>query len=324
MRARGRRRPSARRARARRTCRSIRPSCSVDAEQRAEAAARTPRRQARPVSSPRSSVSASRVAAKQLAHGVGRQALAARRRPRTRARCWSSGRRRSRRPGPYACPPWASRLRRSTGIDAERVERWFADNVDGVAAAARLRADLRRTLEPDLRRHRRRRARAGRCAARRSASGSPRRTTWAASTGSSRRSARHRGAGAAGRRALRGRGGQRRALLRDGRSSTARSCAERADAERFPDEADRRAIGERVVDTLVAIHAVDPDAVGLGELAQEERLRRPPAAPLAGPMGEVEARASCRSSTTSTPGSRRGSPSRARRRSSTATTASTT
>ena len=41
-------------------------------------------------------------------------------------------------------------------------------------------------------------------------------------------------------------------------------------AGEFPDEADRRAIGERVVDTLVAIHAVDPDEVGLGELAKKE------------------------------------------------------
>jgi aminoglycoside phosphotransferase (APT) family kinase protein len=42
-----------------------------------------------------------------------------------------------------------------------------------------------------------------------------------------------------------------------------------AEAEVFPDEADRRAIGERVVDTLVEIHAVDPDAVGLGELGRK-------------------------------------------------------
>src|SRR6476659_9232851 len=33
------------------------------------------------------------------------------------------------------------------------------------------------------------------------------------------------------------------------------------EAEQF-DESERRAIGERVVDTLVAIHDVDPDAVG--------------------------------------------------------------
>jgi aminoglycoside phosphotransferase (APT) family kinase protein len=36
------------------------------------------------------------------------------------------------------------------------------------------------------------------------------------------------------------------------------------------DEATRRQIGERVVDTLVAIHAVEPDAVGLGELGRKQ------------------------------------------------------
>jgi aminoglycoside phosphotransferase (APT) family kinase protein len=41
-------------------------------------------------------------------------------------------------------------------------------------------------------------------------------------------------------------------------------------AGEFPDEDERRAIGERVVDTLVAIHAIDPDEVGLGELAKKE------------------------------------------------------
>jgi aminoglycoside phosphotransferase (APT) family kinase protein len=50
------------------------------------------------------------------------------------------------------------------------------------------------------------------------------------------------------------------------------------DAKRF-DEGESRAIGERVVDTLVAIHEVDPDAVGLGELGRkkayvERQLRR--------------------------------------------------
>jgi aminoglycoside phosphotransferase (APT) family kinase protein len=42
------------------------------------------------------------------------------------------------------------------------------------------------------------------------------------------------------------------------------------EAEAFPGEADRRLIGERVVDTLVAIHEVDPDEVGLGEMAKKE------------------------------------------------------
>jgi aminoglycoside phosphotransferase (APT) family kinase protein len=41
------------------------------------------------------------------------------------------------------------------------------------------------------------------------------------------------------------------------------------EAKQF-DEDERRAIGERVVDTLVAIHEVDPDTVGLGELGRKE------------------------------------------------------
>jgi len=43
-----------------------------------------------------------------------------------------------------------------------------------------------------------------------------------------------------------------------------------AEAEIFPDEGDRRAIGERVADTLVQVHSVDPDAVGLGDLGRKE------------------------------------------------------
>jgi len=43
-----------------------------------------------------------------------------------------------------------------------------------------------------------------------------------------------------------------------------------AEAETFPGEADRRAIGERVVDTLADIHDVDPDAAGLGDLGRKE------------------------------------------------------
>jgi aminoglycoside phosphotransferase (APT) family kinase protein len=43
-----------------------------------------------------------------------------------------------------------------------------------------------------------------------------------------------------------------------------------AETEAFPDEGDRRAIGERVADTLAAIHAVDPDAVGLSDLGRKE------------------------------------------------------
>jgi aminoglycoside phosphotransferase (APT) family kinase protein len=42
-----------------------------------------------------------------------------------------------------------------------------------------------------------------------------------------------------------------------------------SDAELFPDSSDRRTIGERVVETLVAIHGVDADAVGLGGLGKK-------------------------------------------------------
>ena len=41
------------------------------------------------------------------------------------------------------------------------------------------------------------------------------------------------------------------------------------EAEKF-DEAERRKIGERVVETLVDLHEVDPDAVGLGDLGRKE------------------------------------------------------
>ena len=44
----------------------------------------------------------------------------------------------------------------------------------------------------------------------------------------------------------------------------------KTDAEAAFDAGERRAIGERVIDTLAAIHAVDPDPVGLGDLARKE------------------------------------------------------
>jgi aminoglycoside phosphotransferase (APT) family kinase protein len=44
----------------------------------------------------------------------------------------------------------------------------------------------------------------------------------------------------------------------------------KAEAEESFGEVDRRAIGERVVDTLVAIHAVDPDEIGVGDLGRKE------------------------------------------------------
>ena len=97
-----------------------------------------------------------------------------------------------------------------------------------------------------------------------------------------------------------------------------------AEADAFPDEADRRAIGERVVDTLVAIHAVDPDAVGLGDLGRKEDYVARQLHRWQGQWEKSKTRELRGRSTRSTSGSRRASPSRARRRSSTATTGSTT
>ena len=44
----------------------------------------------------------------------------------------------------------------------------------------------------------------------------------------------------------------------------------KAHAEVFPDEADRRAIGVRVIETLVEIHSLDPRQVGLDDLGRKE------------------------------------------------------
>lgn len=43
----------------------------------------------------------------------------------------------------------------------------------------------------------------------------------------------------------------------------------RTEAEEHFDRAQRTAIGERVVDTLVALHSIDPDEVGLGDLGRK-------------------------------------------------------
>jgi aminoglycoside phosphotransferase (APT) family kinase protein len=43
----------------------------------------------------------------------------------------------------------------------------------------------------------------------------------------------------------------------------------RTEAEQSFDESQRGPIGERVVDTLVSIHGIDPDSVGLGELGKK-------------------------------------------------------
>ena len=87
---------------------------------------------------------------------------------------------------PYASRRWATRLpgaEAPDGIDRAGVEGWFAANVAGAEPPLAFERDLRRALQPHLRGRPTRRAAAGRCAGRRSASGSAPPTTWAASTG---------------------------------------------------------------------------------------------------------------------------------------------
>ncbi len=84
-----------------------------------------------------------------------------------------------------------------------------------------------------------------------------------------RRPRRHRHPG---RPAARVRPGRRRSTARPSTSwtsSTATSCATQAAAERSPSRpgAER---GDSLIDVLAAIHAVDVDAVGLGDLGRKE------------------------------------------------------
>ena len=62
----------------------------------------------------------------------------------------------------------------------------------------------------------------------------------------------------------------------------------RAEAEEHFDADERHAIGERVADTLVAIHGVDPDAVGLGELGRKQDYVERQLRALARAVGEVQ------------------------------------
>ena len=172
------------------------------------------------------------------------------------------------------------------GIDRAGVEAWFAENVDGRRAAALLRADLRRPLEPDLRRHRRRRPPLGAApaAARQAARLGPRHVARA----QGRLGARpDRGPGRPDRRLLRGRERQRSAVLRDGvrRGADPALQGRRRDLSRgVRPPGDRRAGGR---------HA-GRDPRGRPRRGRPRRprpqggLRRPPAPSLAGAVGEVE------------------------------------
>ena len=95
----------------------------------------------------------------------------------------------------------------------------------------------------------------------------------------------------------------------------------RDDADLYDEDA-RRGIGERVVDTLVDIHAVEPDAVGLGDLGKKSDYVARTLHRWQGQWqkGKTRELPSTRSTTALRPASR----SRAGRRSSTGITGSTT
>ena len=133
----------------------------------------------------------------------------------------------------------------------------------------------------------------------------------------------HRRAGAAGRRPLRGRLGQRRALLRHGvrgRPGPALEDRGRGGLRRRRAPRDRRARRRHA-----GRDPRDRPRPGWSRRARAKAgLRRSPAAPLARAMGEVEDVRAADGRRRPPAASPSGSPSRARRRSCTATTAWTT
>ncbi len=155
------------------------------------------------------------------------------------------------------------------GIEPAALEEWFSEHAPGAVPPLEFERIAGGHSNLTYRVERRRRASAGRCAARRSASASAPPTTWAVSTRSSRRSAPTEVpvAPVVGLCEDESVNGAPFYVMEFVEGPILRGLAE---AEVFPDEADRRAIGERVADTLVAIHDVDPDAVGLGDLGRKE------------------------------------------------------
>ena len=155
------------------------------------------------------------------------------------------------------------------GIDAPGVEAWFAANVPGAEPPLDFEriAGGHSNLTYRVTDSGGRRWALRRPAARQAARLRPRHGARAPGRLGARRDP---GSGRAGRRPLRGRERQRRPLLRDG----VRRGPRPARPGRGRDLPRPRPTGgrsrERVVDTLVDIHAVDPDAAGLGELGRKE------------------------------------------------------
>ena len=171
------------------------------------------------------------------------------------------------------------------GIDRAGVEALVRRQRRRRRAAAGLRADLRRPVEPDLRRRRRRRAPLGAAPAAAGQAAGLRARHGPRAPGD-RRAPGHPGPGATGGGPLRGRVGERDPST-SWASSRARSCARSAtvDAFRARPSATRSA---SAWSTRWSRSTSRPRRGRPRRAGEEGGLRRPPAPPLARPVGEVE------------------------------------
>ena len=213
--------------------------------------------------------------------------------------------------------PRASRVSTSTGSPPGSRR-----NVAGARGPAHLRPHRGWPLQPHLQGHRRRRhrLRAAPSAARPRAGHRPRHGPRAQDH---LRPRPHRRAGRAGPRALHRRRGERRALLRHGLRRRARPPRRgRRHVDHAPTPAATPATPSPT--RWPKIHAVDPDAVGLGDLGKKEDYIHAAAQALVRPVGEVEDPRAAAGRRDPRRAARQGPRAGRRPRSSTATTGSTT
>ena len=168
----------------------------------------------------------------------------------------------------------AHAVRDGEQLDLERLSAYLAGHLAGRDCSARGRAVPSRSFEPDVP-DPCRATRSGSCAGRRSAIGSRRPTTWAASTASCRGSAvfirpPRALCSTATTRAPRG------TVLPDGAAARESSSAAARRADRpIPPELVRR-LCETLVDNMAELHSLDYSAAGLGRPGQAPGLRRAP------------------------------------------------
>ncbi|MEZ5257772.1 MAG: phosphotransferase family protein [Ilumatobacteraceae bacterium] len=153
------------------------------------------------------------------------------------------------------------------GYDRAAVERWVGEHVEDRRRPSN--GDVRgRSLQPDLRPHRHRgsRRRHPPAAARQAVSQGPRHV---ARVPDHRRPRPDRRAGARGLWVLRGRVGDRCEVLRD-EPGHGRALYTLADVEEHVPVENRPRLAESFIDTLAALHSVDPESVGLADLGRPD------------------------------------------------------